>query len=464
MRTNIFTTAAALSDDDLLARTRAFATEEREATAELVAHLAALEMRPSAYAALGHGSLFGYCVEGLGLSEDAACNRIAAARWCRQFPAIADLMASGAVSLTTVRLLGPHLTPENHEAVLARASRRRRADIQALIAELAPQPDVPASVRKVPAPRLAPDVLAFVDSESDPDSRRLWTADAPTTAAAEVPPTPQHGPDSPQQGPARTDMSVQTRTDVSVQTLGPGGEMPAMSSSAPATGGTSAPALRGPRPIVQPSAPGRYRVQFTIGRESHDELRRLQDLLRREIPTGDPGLIFERALHLLLEKVEKAKLGKPGAGKRRAIRSGTDNGTAVKGARSAVVPPREGASGDPAPNVDAEVAEDVPEADPDGGVEGGAFRTEPARSRHIPAAVRAAVWRRDGARCAFVGGSGNRCTERSFLEFHHVQPFALDGPATVGNIALRCRRHNQCEGELDFGARSRHRESEGPAP
>jgi hypothetical protein len=35
--------------------------------------------------------------------------------------------------------------------------------------------------------------------------------------------------------------------------------------------------------------------------------RRLQDLLRREIPTGDPGAIVERALSLLLEKVEKAK-------------------------------------------------------------------------------------------------------------------------------------------------------------
>ena len=48
MKANIFKTAAALSDTDLLARTRAFANEEREATAELVAHLAALEMRPSA--------------------------------------------------------------------------------------------------------------------------------------------------------------------------------------------------------------------------------------------------------------------------------------------------------------------------------------------------------------------------------------------------------------------------------
>ena len=48
-----------------------------------------------------------------------------------------------------------------------------------------------------------------------------------------------------------------------------------------------------------------------MGKASHDKLRRLQDLLRREIPRGDAGLIFERALDLLLEKVEKGKLGVP---------------------------------------------------------------------------------------------------------------------------------------------------------
>jgi len=38
-----------------------------------------------------------------------------------------------------------------------------------------------------------------------------------------------------------------------------------------------------------------------------------------------------------------------------------------------------------------------------------------------------------------------------FLEFHHIQPYALEGPATVANISLRCWRHNQHEAELLFG-------------
>lgn len=34
-------------------------------------------------------------------------------------------------------------------------------------------------------------------------------------------------------------------------------------------------------------------------------------MLRREIPNGDPGAIFERALALLAKDVEKTKLGLP---------------------------------------------------------------------------------------------------------------------------------------------------------
>jgi hypothetical protein len=60
------------------------------------------------------------------------------------------LLASGELSLTSIRMLGPHLTIENHESVLTRARGRRRRQIEALVAELAPRPDVPSSVRKLP--------------------------------------------------------------------------------------------------------------------------------------------------------------------------------------------------------------------------------------------------------------------------------------------------------------------------
>ena len=91
-----------------------------------------------------------YCTQALRLSEDAACSRIETARACRRFPAILDLLAEGSLSLTTVRILRRHLTEENHEAVLAKVKERSRQEVDALVARLAPQPDVPASVRRLP--------------------------------------------------------------------------------------------------------------------------------------------------------------------------------------------------------------------------------------------------------------------------------------------------------------------------
>jgi hypothetical protein len=146
--------------------------------------------------------------------------------------------------------------------------------------------------------------------------------------------------------------------------------------------------------VVAPLAPERYKVQFTVTRETYDKLRRVQDLLRHTIPSGDPAAIFDRALTLLLKEVERTKL-------------------------AAATSPR------------------VSDRPNDG-------------SRHIPAAVKRDVWARDAGQCAFVGTNG-RCPERGFLEFHHVVPFAAGGPATTDNTQLRCRAHNGYEAERFFG-------------
>jgi hypothetical protein len=36
-------------------------------------------------------------------------------------------------------------------------------------------------------------------------------------------------------------------------------------------------------------APDLYKVQFTVTRDTHDELRQAQDLLRHVVPNGDPA-------------------------------------------------------------------------------------------------------------------------------------------------------------------------------
>jgi hypothetical protein len=49
-------------------------------------------------------------------------------------------------------------------------------------------------------------------------------------------------------------------------------------------------------------------VQFTVSRETHDKLRRVQDLLRHSIPNGDPAALFDRALTLLVADLKQATL------------------------------------------------------------------------------------------------------------------------------------------------------------
>ena len=147
--------------------------------------------------------------------------------------------------------------------------------------------------------------------------------------------------------------------------------------------------------VVTPLAPELYMLQVTLTRETHDKLRRAQALARHMLPLGDVGAILDRALTLLIENIERRRF--------------------------------------------ASVASPRPSQ-----------RDAPAGGRHIPAVVKRAVWQRDEGCCAFVGQAG-RCSETAFLEFHHVEPYAAGGAATVDNIQLRCRAHNQYEARVFLG-------------
>ena len=78
-------------------------------------------------------------------------------------------------------------------------------------------------------------------------------------------------------------------------------------------------------------------------------------------------------------------------------------------------------------------------------------RQEPG-SRHISAHVKRAVRKRDKGQCTYVSESGHRCEARSDLEYDRTLEYARGGEATVSNIRLRCRAHNQLTAEHTFGA------------
>ena len=366
MSTNVLSSLTGLSDAGLLARVARLAAQEREATVALIAHLAELDTR-RLYLAEGYPSLFAYCTQALHLSEHAAYGRIEAARAARRFPILLERLADGSITLTTVTLLAPHLTVENHRDLLDQVRHRSRREVEALVAALRPQPPVPASVRRLPASRPA-------------QAATLPPAQTATASAPVSVPEPQA---------AASPLAPAPSSAASVPT--PTSPVPAVAPTPPAP----APTPPARPPVVAPLAPDRYKVQFTASAETYARLRQAQDLLRHQIPDGDIAQVLDRALTVLVETLLRQKVG------------ATDRPRAV-------TPPKPG-------------------------------------SRHVPAAVRRAVWARDGGRCAFVSRQGRRCTERGFLEFHHVRPYAEGGAATVANIELRCRAHNGYEAERVFG-------------
>jgi hypothetical protein len=167
--------------------------------------------------------------------------------------------------------------------------------------------------------------------------------------------------------------------------------------------------LSGPtrRPAVVPLAADQYKVTFTAPEATWRKLQQAQELLRHQVPHGDLAEVIDRALGALLEQLTRRRF-------------------------AAVTHPRS----------------TEPGAFGGRGISGESPVTS---GRHIPAEVRRTVWMRDGGSCGFVGTDGRRCGDRTFVEFHHLRPFAVGGPPTTENIALRCRSHNGHEAELYFG-------------
>src|SRR2546426_208064 len=141
-----------LSEAGLVAGVKPLAGCGREPTASLLACLGELDAR-RLYLAASFSSLFTYCCAVLHLSEPAAYNRIEAARAARRFPAILQMLGEGSLSLASVRLLSSHLTAENHQELLAAAKGKSKRQVEESLVQYFPRPDVPPSVRKLPAVR-----------------------------------------------------------------------------------------------------------------------------------------------------------------------------------------------------------------------------------------------------------------------------------------------------------------------
>ena len=238
-----------VADQDLIARLQRLVRADRTLSARMLVHLGEMDAR-GLYRDCACASMFAYCVQELHMSEAEAYLRIQAARLGRQFPLIVQLFGQGSLHLTAIKLLGPHLTADNHVRVLDQARGKNKREIELLVAALAPKPDVPSQMRKLPEPvRVTRD---------------------PAPVAQEVP----------------------------------------VAASTPAA--THAPtmfALEAPRPAASltPLRPSRYKLELTAGQALHDKLERLKNLLRHQVPDGDLAKIVELAVDQLVEKTLKQR-------------------------------------------------------------------------------------------------------------------------------------------------------------
>jgi HNH endonuclease len=138
-----------ISDDELLRRLSRLTQQSRRLDAELIAHIGEVDER-RLYAREACSSMFAYCTEVLHLSESEAYLRIAAARASRRHPVLLEMLGDGRLHLSGIAKLVPHLTEANCESVLARATHKSKREIEELVAELCPRPDVPPLIRKLP--------------------------------------------------------------------------------------------------------------------------------------------------------------------------------------------------------------------------------------------------------------------------------------------------------------------------
>lgn len=362
-----------LSDPALLTILAEDLAREQGACAQVLMDLAEVDAR-RLYLPAGYPSMFDYCVRELRFPREKAFKRIRAARAARRFPAIFELLAAGRLSLSAIVMLAAHLTEHTARELLGAAADHTVDEIEHLLVARFPRPDLPA--------RIVPVVVPEPPVSAAPQAPLAIVLGAQHEASGTTPPG------------TISDSELSLRT-VWVATPESAGVISGNSLSSR----TVEPAA--PRPRVIPLAPERFALQCTVSRQTHENLRKAQALLRHQVPDGNLEAILDRALELLVHELEK----------RRCAATGRPR-----------VATRPNAAG-PDPNP-----------------------------RHIPAAVRRAVWTRDRGQCTFRSESGRRCEARGHLEVDHIEPVARGGRASVGNLRLRCRAHNQYEAERMYGA------------
>jgi hypothetical protein len=284
-----------LSDAEVLRRLAEVIRQSRRVEADLVFLIGEVDAR-KLYAPEAVPSTFAYCTEILHLSEPESVLRIRVARGARDHPVLLTMLREGRLHLSGIALLAPLLTPRNRTALLKRATHRSKEEIKALVAELTPRADAPATMRKLPEPRA---------TRPAPESRPLCpdTADGPNSL--------RHQNFTETTGAslgARSGAPTQARSQGFADRAEPRSDSMASVQPSGRAARLSAPPAR--PATVEPLAAARYKVQFTADAALRDKLQRLKALMRSSVPDGDLGKIIDEAVTEKLQRLEAKRFGK----------------------------------------------------------------------------------------------------------------------------------------------------------
>jgi 5-methylcytosine-specific restriction endonuclease McrA len=200
----------------------------------------------------GFPSMYAWCVEFFHFSKEVAFRRIHAARIAREFPLLFAAVEDGRLHLSAVRLIAPHLTPENVDEIVAAATHRTCEQIEEMLAR------------------------RFVRLETLLDGSGQLAA---STTPVATPP------------PSSFTPTPSASTEVAL--------MAPPLATRPATPAKHAVSTPAPEP----------RVAVTLDKRVHEKLQYARALLSHSLPLGSESQVIERALDDLIAKAERAKFG-----------------------------------------------------------------------------------------------------------------------------------------------------------
>jgi hypothetical protein len=400
---------------------------ERDAMADFLVALSDFDQRRG-WEVLGYPNFFAFLTSELGLTPAPTYWRLEAARLLQRFPELIEPLRQGRLCLTTLGELSRVLTEENRAEVLPRFLGISSREAKEIVAELQPRPSPPMRtvVRPLVPSRGSEAELSLL---AMPLSAVIASAGQAAQAA--------------QAGLPQPAVALSTAQDTDPESLW----APKLQGAYPAPDDPRR--LEPRRDEVDPLTAELSRLSTTVSRRFLAKLKSAREGLGHAIPRATTEQVLEAALDMLLEKQARARgqVKRP----REVLTTAAPTSTLTPSATAPATPTEAPTSAPteipPSTPSDAPSATSTPTP------------TEPPPHRRdgpraaIPAAVKRAVWARDGSRCCWPIDGGGTCGSKHQLEFDHIVPWAEWGGETQENLRVVCRAHNRLAARHRFGAR-----------